>query len=112
MLYKEYKDLDGRKEWLEDMEEKLKAGVKNGIERGFIKKESIVVLLSGWVPGPEHINTIRITTVRNINASHMYGIFSLFIPTLVSPSISTRLRMLFVIRIRKLRLLCIYAICM
>ena len=81
MVYKEYKDLDGRKEWLKDMEEKLKAGVKNGIERGFIEKKSIVVLLSGWIPGPEHINTIRITMVRNINASHMYGIFSHFIPT-------------------------------
>ena len=68
MVYKEYKDLDGRKEWLEDMEEKLKAGVEHGIERGFIKKKSIVVLLSGWIPGPEHINTIRITMVRSINA--------------------------------------------
>ena len=112
MVYKEYKDLDGREEWLEDMEERLKAGVEHGIERGFIKEKSIVVLLSGWIPGPEHINTIRITTVCSINASHMYGIFSLFIPTLVSPSISTRLRMLFVMRIRELRLLCIYAICM
>ena len=68
MVYKEYKDLDGRKEWLKDMEEKLKAGVEHGIKRGFIKKESIVVLLSGWIPGPEHINTIRITMVRSINA--------------------------------------------
>jgi len=102
--------LDGRKAWLEDMEEKLKAGVKHGIERGFIKEKSIVVLLSGWIPGPEHINTIRITMVRSINALHMYGIF---IPTLVSPSISTRLRMLFVNanRIRQFGLLCIYAYC-
>ena len=56
---------------MEDMEEKLKKRVKKGLRKGFIKEKSTVILLSGWIQGPEHLDTIRITTVCNINTVHV-----------------------------------------
>lgn len=52
------------------MEKMLMAGVEAGREKGFIKRHSIVVLLRGCWPGPDHINTIRIIKVCKIR--YMY----------------------------------------
>ena len=39
------------------------AGINKGKKEGYIMKGSTIVLLSGWKPGPAHINTIRIFQV-------------------------------------------------
>ena len=49
--------------WDEDVEKRLVAGIDKGRKEGYIMKGSTIVLLSGWKPGPAHINTIRIFQV-------------------------------------------------
>ena len=51
------------KDWTEDAEQRFLAAIEKGKKEGYIVKGSTVVLLSGWKPGPAHINTIRIFIV-------------------------------------------------
>ena len=51
------------KDWADDVEQRFLAAIGKGKKEGYIVKGSTVVLLSGWKPGPAHINTIRIFQV-------------------------------------------------
>ena len=45
-------------------------GIEKGKREGFISRGSSVVLLSGWRPDPDRINTIRIIKVEQCNIRH------------------------------------------
>ena len=51
------------KDWTDDADQRFWAAIGKGKKEGYIVKGSTVVLLSGWKPGPAHINTIRIFQV-------------------------------------------------
>ena len=51
------------KDWTEDADQRFLAAIEKGKKEGYIVKGSTIVLLSGWKPGPAHINTIRIFIV-------------------------------------------------
>jgi len=51
------------KDWTVDVENRFLAAIGKGKKEGYIAKGSTIVLLSGWKPGPAHINTIRIFQV-------------------------------------------------
>ena len=51
------------KDWIDDADQRFWAAIGKGKKEGYIVKGSTVVLLSGWKPGPAHINTIRIFQV-------------------------------------------------
>ena len=51
------------KDWTDDVDQRFLAAIGKGKKEGYIVKGSTVVLLSGWKPGPAHINTIRIFQV-------------------------------------------------
>ena len=51
------------KDWTVDVENRFLAAIGKGKKEGYIVKGSTIVLLSGWKPGPAHINTIRIFQV-------------------------------------------------
>ena len=60
LLYTEVKDSD----WTDDVEKRFIAGIEKGKREGYIVKGSPVVMVSGWRPGPHHVNTIRIFIVE------------------------------------------------
>ena len=64
LLYDEPVD---QQEWLLNVERMLQMGIDKGKKEGFISEGSSVVLLSGWRPDPDHINTIRIIKVEQCN---------------------------------------------
>jgi len=59
LLYKEERSTD----WTDDVEKRFLAGIEKGKREGFIHKGSSIIMVSGWRPGPHHVNTIRIFTV-------------------------------------------------
>ena len=59
LLYQEKRTED----WTEDVERRFLAGIDKGKREGFIKKGSSIIMVSGWRPGPHHVNTIRIFVV-------------------------------------------------
>ena len=59
LLYK----VERTDEWTDDVEKRFIAGIDRGKRDGFIGKGSTIIMVSGWKPGPHHINTIRVFVV-------------------------------------------------
>ncbi len=59
LQYKEPRQGD----WTDDVEKRFIAGIEIGKKGGYIGKWSSIIMVSGWRPGPHHINTIRIFVV-------------------------------------------------
>lgn len=51
------------KDWKEDIEARLNAGLQAGYESNILQADSTVVVASGWETGSGHTNTVRIITV-------------------------------------------------
>lgn len=49
-----------QKDWQEDVDRRLKWGIKNAIDLGVLSKGDVVVCVQGWRGGMGHTNTIRI----------------------------------------------------
>ena len=62
-----YTDPSTQENWVEDVEERLLAGLDKGRKEGYITTGSTIILLSGWRPGQGNINTIRIFRVTSDN---------------------------------------------
>ena len=60
LLYTEQRD---GKDWTDDVEKRFIAGIEKGKREGYIFKGSPIIMVSGWRPGPHHINTIRVFVV-------------------------------------------------
>ncbi len=45
--------------WQEDVDKRLKWGIKNAIELGILKKGDAVICVQGWRGGMGHTNTMR-----------------------------------------------------
>ena len=50
-------------DWTDDVEKRFIAGIEKGKREGYIGKGSAIIMVSGWRPGPHHINTIRVFVV-------------------------------------------------
>ncbi len=50
-------------DWTDDVEKRFIAGIEKGKREGYIGKGSPIIMVSGWRPGPHHINTIRVFVV-------------------------------------------------
>lgn len=59
LLYTEPRQED----WTDDVEKRFIAGIEKGKNEGYITSGSTIIMVSGWRPGPHHINTIRVFVV-------------------------------------------------
>uniref|UniRef100_A0A8R1TWD2 Pyruvate kinase n=1 Tax=Onchocerca volvulus TaxID=6282 RepID=A0A8R1TWD2_ONCVO len=50
-------------DWSSDVDARINYGISVGKERGFIKKNDLVVVITGWRQGAGHTNTLRIIKV-------------------------------------------------
>ena len=60
LLYDQPKEDD----WTDDVEKRFLAALEKGQRECFIAKGSTIIMISGWRPGPAHINTIRVFVVE------------------------------------------------
>jgi len=56
----DYKSVD----WQEDVDGRLKWGIKSAIDLGVLSKNDMVVCVQGWRGGKGHTNTIRVVPAR------------------------------------------------
>ena len=54
---------DNQDEWLDDVDRRVWMAFDIGIDHGFFRPGSTVVVATGWQGGSGHTNTIRIVTV-------------------------------------------------
>ncbi|KAF9206944.1 Pyruvate kinase [Haplosporangium sp. Z 27] len=52
-------------DWQEDVDARLKYGMRKGIEDGLLKEGDVVVMIQGWKGGLGHTNTLRVMNAEN-----------------------------------------------
>ncbi|KAF9365233.1 Pyruvate kinase [Mortierella sp. NVP85] len=58
--YPYYYEIERGSDWQEDVDVRLKYGMKRGIEDGLFKKGDVVVMIQGWKGGLGNTNTLRV----------------------------------------------------
>ncbi|KAG0005870.1 Pyruvate kinase [Entomortierella chlamydospora] len=58
--YPYFYNIERDTDWQEDVDARLRYGVRQGIEDGLLKKGDVVVMVQGWKGGLGHTNTLRV----------------------------------------------------
>ncbi|XP_078579258.1 pyruvate kinase PKM-like isoform X4 [Branchiostoma floridae x Branchiostoma japonicum] len=60
-----YPEEKRKENWVDDVEARVTYCIEYARQRNFVKVGNTVVVLTGWMPGSGHINTIRLLTVED-----------------------------------------------